>query len=134
MRFLRGFFALLMAAAGIGKLLDMPGFYAVVASYHSLPGFLIPPAAWALALSELGLAAWLTSGRRLPMAAVGVVLIHLMYLAWLLMGLVRGLDVPNCGCFGVYLARPLTWYSPLEDAGLLLLALILWRQTARVGA
>ena len=31
----------------------------------------------------------------------------------------RGLGLENCGCFGVFLARPLEWYTPLEDAVLI---------------
>jgi hypothetical protein len=30
----------------------------------------------------------------------------------------RGLDLDNCGCFGVYLASSLRWYSPLESLAL----------------
>lgn len=120
--FLRGLFFLLMAATGIAKLLDMPGFITVVDSYRSLPAILLAPAAWALMLTELALAAWLLWGRYLRHAALLIVLMHFMYLIWLLMALARGLELENCGCFGVYLARPLTWFTPLEDLSLLLLA------------
>ncbi|MGH8760135.1 MAG: MauE/DoxX family redox-associated membrane protein, partial [Burkholderiales bacterium] len=116
-RFLRGLFLLLMLASGTGKLLDVPGFILVVDSFRALPAPLLAPSAWALTLTELGLAAWLAVGRRLQWAALVLVLMHAMYLAWLLMALSRGLDLPNCGCFGVYLARPLSAWSPIEDAG-----------------
>lgn len=133
-QFLRGWFLLLLAATGGAKLLDMPGFYSIVASYQALPTALVLPAAWLLVLAELGLAAWLLWGRLLREAAVLLVLMHGIYLVWLLMALARGLKLPNCGCFGVYLAQPLTWYSPLEDAGLLLLAGILLHQMLKVRA
>lgn len=133
-QFLRGLFMLLLASTAAAKLLDMPGFYAIVASYRSLPDVLIAPSAWALVIAELTLAAWLLWGRYLRHAALLIVLMHLLYLGWLLSALLRGLDLPNCGCFGVYLARPLTWYSPLEDAGLLALALIFRRQARQSGA
>ena len=131
MVFLRGLFFLLMAAAGIGKLLDMPGFYPIVASYQLLPALLVAPAAWALTLSELALAAWLAWGRHLRWAAAALVAMHLFYLLGLLQALLRGLTLKNCGCFGVYLARPLSWYSPLEDLALLLLALAFWQLARR---
>ncbi|MGH8442023.1 MAG: MauE/DoxX family redox-associated membrane protein [Nevskiaceae bacterium] len=133
-RFLRGLFLLLMLASGTGKLLDVPGFILVVDSFRALPAPLLAPSAWALTLTELGLAAWLAVGRRLQWAALVLVLMHAMYLAWLLMALSRGLDLPNCGCFGVYLARPLSAWSPIEDAGLLWLAAIFLHQARRAGA
>jgi hypothetical protein len=124
---LRGFFCLLMLATGVAKLMDMQGFFAVVATYQLLPLAWIPPAGWALVLVELGLAAWLLSGWRLPWAGLLIVGLHLMYLAWLLLALARGLELDNCGCFGVYLARPLTWWTPLEDLALLAAAVALYR-------
>lgn len=126
MRVIRAFFILLLAASAIGKLADMPGFVGVVASYQSLPEWLLVPSAWALTLTELALSLWLLSGWQLKIAATGVIGLHLMYLLWLLMALYRGLDLPNCGCFGVYFARPLRWFTPLEDTALLGLAVGLW--------
>lgn len=131
---LRAMFALLMAATALGKLLDMPGFYDIVASYRSLPGPLVVPCAWALTLTELGLCVWLVSGFRLAYAALLLIAMHAMYFFWTLMALLRGLALPNCGCFGVYLARPLTVYSPLEDLALLVLAALLWRAARKVQA
>src|ERR1044071_7200859 len=115
---LRFFFAILLAVTGVAQLLDMPGFADVVRSYQSLPELLVVPAAWLLALGELVLAGWLVSRYRGRLAAVLVVLLHLMYLGWLVIALMRGLQLPNCGCFGVFWARPLTWFSPLEDLAL----------------
>ncbi|MBC8645596.1 MAG: hypothetical protein H7X85_00410, partial [Thermoanaerobaculia bacterium] len=37
----------------------------------------------------------------------------------------RGIAVPNCGCFGVFLARPLTWGTVLEDGGMVAASLAL---------
>jgi uncharacterized membrane protein YphA (DoxX/SURF4 family) len=124
---IRWFFVLLMAASAIGKLADMPGFFAIVASYRLLPAAVIPVSAWALALFELSVAAWLIAGRRMREAALALAALHIVYLAWLLIALARGLSIANCGCFGVYWPRPLTWLTPLEDVFLLTLAVLLWR-------
>lgn len=124
---IRWFFVLLLAAASTGKLADMPGFYAVIKSYALLPDTMIFVSAWALALSELGLALWLAIGKRVYVAALIVIALHVIYLAWLSIALARGLDIPNCGCFGVYWARPLTWFTLLEDFILLTLAIVMWR-------
>jgi uncharacterized membrane protein YphA (DoxX/SURF4 family) len=128
---LRVFFALLLVASAIGKLLDMPGFYAIVATYQTLPVAIIPAAAWTLTLVELALGIWVASGVRLSRAAMIVVALHVMYFIWLSMAFARGLSIPNCGCFGVYFARPFTLQTLLEDTLLLALAATLWWLAAR---
>lgn len=132
--FPRWFFALLLLASGTGKLLDMAGFYEVVESYRVLPAALIPPSAWALALLELGLVAWLIWGLRLDRAGLALIALHTMYLLWITSALSRGLELDNCGCFGVYFARPLGWYTPLEDMALIALAAWLWIAVRRARA
>jgi uncharacterized membrane protein YphA (DoxX/SURF4 family) len=124
---IRWFFVLLLAASSIGKLADMPGFYAVIKSYALLPEAVIPISAWALAIFELVLAIWLAMGKRIKAAALIVIALHFVYLIWLAIALARGLDIPNCGCFGVFWARPLTWFTPVEDLILLALATVMWQ-------
>ena len=128
---------MLLAVSAIAKLADMPGFAVVVDSYRALPSELLGNAAWLLAFVELGLSIALIFGpvieARVPAVRAGisarfaaVFALHLMYMVWLVLAYLRGLDIPNCGCFGVYWPRPLTAYSLLEDAVLLLLSARLW--------
>ncbi len=126
---LRWAFVLLLLASAIGKLLDMAGFIGVVDTYRSFPQAASPIAAWALTLTELALALWLAAGKALRHGTAALVALHLIYLVWLAIALGRGLELPNCGCFGVYFARPLTAWTLLEDGILLALALALWRST-----
>ncbi len=122
---IRVLFIALLSVSAVGKLLDMPGFYEVVDSYQVLPPTIIPALAWALALTELGMAVWLATGRAPIPAAMGVVMLHIVYFFWLLGALARGLKLGNCGCFGVFFARPLTAQSLGEDLLLLALAVAL---------
>jgi hypothetical protein len=136
---LRGFFILLLLASAVGKLLDMPGFYAVVESYQALPKAIVPAAAWALAFVELGFGLWLwrSSPQRRFAPSLAVLALHLMYMAWLVVAFARGLNIPNCGCFGVFFARPLTAQTLIEDSLLIVLAAALvWsaRDTNRLQA
>lgn len=124
---IRWFFVLLLAASSIGKLADMPGFYAVIKSYALLPEAVIPFSAWALAIFEFILAIWLATAKRVDVAALVVIALHFVYFIWLVIALARGLNIPNCGCFGVFWARPLTWFTPVEDLILLALAVVMWR-------
>jgi hypothetical protein len=124
---IRYFFIALLLASAIGKLLNMQGFYGVMRSYQVIPSIFVMPSAWLLVAIESGLCIWLMSGARLREAASVLIALHMIYFSWLLLALLRGLDIPNCGCFGVYFARPLTWFTLIEDAILIALAILLWR-------
>lgn len=45
---------------------------------------------------------------------------------------VRGLVVPNCGCFGVYLSQSLAWWVLLEDATFVALGVLVVHRVSRV--
>jgi hypothetical protein len=124
---IRWFFVLLLTASAIGKLADMQGFYEVIKHYAFLPDAMIPASAWTLAIVELLLAIFLATGVRIVAVACSLIALHLIYLTWLLIALARDLTIANCGCFGIYWARPLTWFTPIEDLTLLALAIVMWR-------
>ena len=126
---IRIFFVVLLAASSIGKLMDMTGFYKVIDSYQALPAELVLTSAWGLALFELGLAFSLALSKHLKAVAATLVLLHGLYFLWLSLALIRGQHIPNCGCFGVYFARPLTGFTLLEDGFLLFLSALLWRRS-----
>jgi hypothetical protein len=143
---LRWFFMLLLAASALGKLADLHGFQEIVKTYQTLPASWVPMASWSLAIAEallslalafgpkiittFGAAAWLSTLLQGRFAAVFG--LHLLYLAWLMRALFSGHSIPNCGCFGVYWPRPLSYATVLEDLVLLILAAALWRtQTIR---
>ncbi len=142
---LRWFFVLLLAASATGKFADMNGFHEIVRTYRTLPSTWVPMASWLLAftevllsfalafaptiLSRFGRAAGLTALLQGRFAAVFG--LHLLYLAWLTRALISGYSIPNCGCFGVYWARPLSIYTLVEDLVLLIMAGWLWWARAR---
>jgi uncharacterized membrane protein YphA (DoxX/SURF4 family) len=132
MKWLRWAFALLLTIAGATKLADMRGFYAVVEAYRVLPEVMVPIAAWVLAIGELALAAWLLSARAPRAAASALVVLHVVYFGWISVAALRGLEIANCGCFGVYWPRPLTALTFVEDAVLIALAsaLRIWGQSS----
>lgn len=121
----RVFFIALMLASATGKLLDMPGFYDIVRSYKMVPELLLIPSAWALTLFELAMGIALIS-KAWQQVVWCLIPLHLFYLAGLSQALLRGLHLSNCGCFGVYWARPLTPYSIVEDVVLLSLAVLFY--------
>ena len=103
----------------------------MVATYRLVPGAWLAAAAWPLVLGEAVLAVWLASGRHLTRAALGVTLLHCLYFAWIAIALARGLQLTNCGCFGVYWPRPLTLFTLMEDGALVIAAYALFRAARR---
>lgn len=123
---LRVALGLYLVAAGTGKALDVPGYIAVIESFRlGLPAVLLWPSAIAIVVVELGLGFAILAGS--VRAALGSAVLHGLYFALLASALWRGLDVPNCGCFGVFFARPLGWDSFVEDLVLIALSLALVR-------
>lgn len=116
-----------MLGAGVGKLLDVPGFLAIIGTYQlGLTTWIVLPAAILVVGFEIALGLWILSGRHLHIAALWSIAMHAGYLVLLTSALLRGLHLNNCGCFGVFLGRPLEWYSPLEDLVLMVLSYILF--------
>lgn len=128
---LRILIGLVLVATAAGKLLDVGGFADVVRSYRALPESVVPVVALAVPLAEAALGAWLLSGRRLAAAGLASAAMHLLYAGWSAAGVARGLRLDNCGCFGVFLARPLTGMTVVEDAVMAGLSLLLFRLARR---
>jgi hypothetical protein len=120
---LRLLIGLILLATSSGKFLDLAGFAEIVGSYKVLPDLLRLPAALALALTELELAILLLGGWYLRLVAAAVVALHVVFVLWLAAADLRGLEIENCGCFGVFWGRPLTAWTYLEDAVMLALSL-----------
>lgn len=125
---LRWLLGALILATGIGKALDVAGFAGVLATYRLGLG---PDALAILALAtcvvEIGLGTWLLSSWQLRRAAAAALLLNAGYCVLMTTALLRGLQLDNCGCFGVYFPSPLRWYSPLEDAALMAASWLLMR-------
>ena len=127
--FLRLFLGLLFTATGLAKLLDNRGFAQVIASYQlGLPGLFLLPLGLCISLAEVWIGTNLLRARRVRPSLWGTLLFLVGYGALAAMTLRRGIALDNCGCFGVFLARPLRWTTVLEDAALAAIsALCLWR-------
>ncbi|MGR9106881.1 MAG: MauE/DoxX family redox-associated membrane protein [Gammaproteobacteria bacterium] len=122
--FARGFVGLVLLATGLGKLLDMAGFVTVIDAYQLVPHRVAAVLGYSLPWIELGTGTLLLAGRFLLSAASLAVALHLMMIGAVLITLNRGVQVENCGCFGVFLARPLTKITLVED--LVMLGMSLW--------
>ena len=124
---LQGLIGGVTVATAIGKAFDVPGLVRVIDTYQLLPPVLFEPVAVAVIVGELVLGAWILSGWRLAPAALFAIAMYAAWVVLLTVTLLRGLDLQNCGCFGIFLARPLRWYSPLEDVVAMGLSWLLYR-------
>ena len=132
MRLIQWFIAIVLAATCLGKALDVSGFMNVIGTYEVFPAFLYPIVAVAMIVIEGMLSLWLFSGRELHKAALASAFLHLSFTLFAITALLRGLSIPNCGCFGVFYARPLTWKGTVvEDIVMIVLSLILYALSRR---
>ncbi len=115
---------MVVLGSAIGKSLDFSGFIDVLRTYQVFHEAALWPVAVIVTAVELGLGIWLLSGWLLQTSALVTAGLNGLYAVWMTVTLFRGLELDNCGCFGVYFARPLTWISPLED--LVMAGLCIW--------
>ena len=118
---------LVLIATGSGKGFDIPGFVTVLDAYQLQPHWVSIVLAYTLPFIELGIGiCLLIAVQRVPTAWIAVGL-HMVMISVVTITLKRGIEVANCGCFGVFLARPLTKIAMIEDAVMLALSLlVLW--------
>lgn len=114
--------AAVFLATGLGKALDVAGFAAVLGTYRLLPDAMLLPAAVAIVAIELAIVTGLARPRWRRGAAFWASIVAAGNTMVLIITLMRGIALENCGCFGVFLARPLSWATPVEDVVLLALA------------
>ncbi|MGQ0812733.1 MAG: MauE/DoxX family redox-associated membrane protein [Nitrospiraceae bacterium] len=130
-RLLQLLIGIILLASALGKSLDLPAFVEVLKTYRAFPDVTLWPLALGLTSFEFIVGLWLLCGWRLPTSALVAAGLNAAYAVWMAMTLLRGLDLPNCGCFGVFSPQPLRWYSPLEDLVLVAMGLVL-RWLARI--
>lgn len=109
------FVGVVIFGSALGKSLDLTGFVEVLKTYQIFPDLTLWPLALAVTGFEFVLGAWLLSGWRLQISARIALWLNAGYAVWMTISLLRGLELSNCGCFGVFFPQPLRWYSPLED-------------------
>ena len=131
LRFLQYFIASVLLLTGIGKLLDVPGFVKVLITYQAIPSWGLQLVAITMVLVELRIAEWLFRDKTLVRGALSSLMLHSIFTLWATMTLIRGVSVPNCGCFGVFFVRPLTILTVVEDLALVSASFFLLRLAVR---
>ncbi len=120
----RIFVGLILVGTGMGKMLDMSGFVNVLESFQLFPFWLNVLLAYTLPFIELGIGISLLTAFKAVYSAWLAVGLHILMLSVVLITLYRGIEVANCGCFGVFFARPLTPLTVIEDLVMLAMSLL----------
>jgi len=124
---LRILLGVILVATSIAKFMNLEGFEAVLHSYRILPQGVHWAAALAISTSELAVGLWLFWGRQLRLAALSSLSLHCTYAILTSYILLRGIPIMNCGCFGAYFARPLSWLTVGQNLLLAGLSFVLIR-------
>ena len=111
--------------SALAKAFDLPGFIEILKTYEAFPASTLWPLAILVTGGELFLGVWILSGYRLVTSALLGAFINMVYAIWMAITLLRGLNLRNCGCFGVFFPQPLTWLSPIEDLVLVAICCLL---------
>lgn len=122
----------MLLLAAIGKLLDNRHFAEILAQWQLFPSWSLLPLGVLTSLAELGLALWLFSGWRLTAAALVALAFHLVYSAATTITVLRGIRLPDCGCFGIFFSHPLNWTMAIEDFVLAGVCLVLYLMARRI--
>jgi Methylamine utilisation protein MauE len=113
----------------IGQLVSWSAMPGILGAYRLLPGPALPALVVALIVGELVGGLWFVARPR--SRAVAPVWIYAAVAGvWAVLGLqayLRGLPVANCGCFGLYLTQRLSLFVLVQDALLLVYAVLLLR-------
>lgn len=131
----RIFVGFILVITGIAKLFDLPGFADIVISYQLLSGAQAIGFAYTLPFLEIALGIWLFSRLNLRLAAYSAIGMHLFYFTVASFTLWRGIDIPNCGCFGVFFPRALGINTLFEDAFMICVAclIVIQERSSRTG-
>mgnify|MGYP001571060194 CR=1 FL=1 len=118
---------LLLIATGIAKILDIPGFAKVLSHYQIFHGMLVYNlVAYTLPFIEIVIGISLLFAWQTKWGALAAIFLHLAFIVILTITIFRGIHLDNCGCFGVYFARPLSWKTILEDFVMLAFSVVAW--------
>lgn len=125
-RILLGAFLIL---SGFMKILNLNGFWLIVAQFNNLARKYGKPFAFALPFIEMIVGIILITGFYLPFYSALAVLMAILFGTMVTTVLIKKKKLKNCGCFGAKIKMPLTWKSLVDDLVFFLIALLIFLST-----
>jgi hypothetical protein len=122
----------LFVGMAAGQALSWPHMPEILAAYQ-VPGLANHGFVAGLTAAHLVCGLWLLARpRSSSLAPVWLYLaVALLWTGLGLQGVLRGLEVDNCGCFGLYLTQRLSWFVLAQDGLLLLYGYLMVRSARR---
>jgi hypothetical protein len=119
----------------LGQALSWPHMPEILAAYQ-VPGVANHGFVAVLIAAQLVCGLWLLARpRSTSLTPVWLYLaVALLWTGLGLQGVLRGLEVDNCGCFGSYLTQRLSWFVLAQDGLLLAYGLLMLRAAGRARA
>lgn len=129
----RWVFGALLLLMALGQFLSPSEFIDAIGSYRLAGDAGSRVLAWFLLLLQALAGAGLLWGspRLRPVAGWAGLAVALAWSALAVQAFARGLSIPNCGCFGRFLAQELSWWVLVQDAYFVVLALLALRSAGR---
>ena len=130
---LAGSLALIFGASSIMKIRDLEMFEGSVANYQLLPISLEKPVAYLMPILEFVCAAGLIISKTRVAAAIGLIMLLVLFTGAVGINLMRGRTDIDCGCFGPALRQQLSGWLLIRNLFLMILAAaILFPENGRV--
>jgi uncharacterized membrane protein len=119
---LAGSLALIFGASGVMKIRDLEMFEGSVANYQLLPASLEKLFAYLLPILEFACAIGLMASATRGAAALGLLMLLVIFSGAIGINLMRGRTNIDCGCFGPLLRQELSGWLLLRNVFLMILA------------
>jgi len=119
---LAGSLALIFGASSVMKIRDLEMFEGSIANYQLLPASIEQPLAYLLPILEFACAAGLMISKVRAAAALGLLILLLLFTGAIGINLMRGRVNIDCGCFGPLLRQALSGWLLLRNIFLMILA------------
>ena len=116
--------AVVFGASAAIKFADFGEFHGAVANYRSVPDGLTAIVAALVPSAEVAGAVGIMMPRSHDAAAALLLILLAVFSAAIVVNLMRGRLHVDCGCFGPALRQPLSWWLPMRNAILMMIAAV----------
>jgi len=122
----RIFLGIVLLITGAFKVKDLKRFAAVVRTYKMLPEILIKPSSYGLVIAEIVLGVLLIAGFYVKHANLAAAFLQFGMMAFIANALLKHKKMEDCGCFGVAIKMPVTWWHVAINAVFIIKALFVF--------
>lgn len=124
---LRYFLILILFLSSLGKFIEPDGTILLLKLFfNNKESFLIMISPYFIGIVELALAGSLTIAKERAKITIMILVLFLVFTGFLLTFPLRNIDIPSCGCFGIFLQGNSINVSLIRNLGLIIITLLLY--------